>query len=86
MSVCLPLANTEPADHGRLFRAFQSLRARLRARAEERDRRLRLARLLDYDDRMLDDMGLLRADIEAALQLPLERNAIEACRNGLARD
>lgn len=35
-------------------------------------RRRRIARLLDYDDHLLDDMGHRRADLLDALQLPVK--------------
>ena len=38
-------------------------------------RRRRLVRLLDQDDRMLDDIGVTRAEVEWAAGLPLARNA-----------
>ena len=44
---------------------------------DERERRGRIVRLLDYDDRMLDDMGLTRLAIEDALDLPLSVNALD---------
>ena len=79
MSTCHPLhlapqsLPARPDSAGPLAR----LVARIAARRDERDRRLRLARLLDYDDRLLDDMGLRRESIEAALALPPGANAIE---------
>ncbi len=52
-------------------RLFQSLSQRL---AEWKLRR-RLARLLDRDDATLDDMGMPRRDLLAALDLPLSVDA-----------
>lgn len=40
-------------------------------------RRRRFLRLLSYDDRALDDIGLIRYDIERAAKLPLRVNAAE---------
>ncbi len=49
----------------------------LTCRAEELDRRRRVTRLLDHDDRMLDDMGLDRFSIEEGLALPLSVNVLD---------
>ncbi|RYH08423.1 DUF1127 domain-containing protein [Tropicimonas sp. IMCC6043] len=38
-------------------------------------RRRRYARLLELDDRLLDDVGLRRAEVERASQLPFWRDA-----------
>ncbi len=38
-------------------------------------RRRKFIALLNYDDHMIDDMGLSRATIEAASRLPLKVNA-----------
>lgn len=49
---------------------------------EEHRRRVRLSALLKHDDKMLEDMGLVRGEILAALELPAEINAWTAARNG----
>ena len=49
--------------------------AALRRRNAERRRRARLRALLVKDDRLLEDMGLCRADISESLCLPLSLNA-----------
>ncbi len=49
--------------------------AALRRRNAERRSRARLRALLIKDDRLLEDMGLRRADIAESLCLPLSLNA-----------
>lgn len=41
---------------------------------DNRRSRLAVERLLTYDDRMLDDMGITRIDIEQALAGPITEN------------
>jgi uncharacterized protein YjiS (DUF1127 family) len=48
---------------------------------EEHRRRAGLRALLKHDDKMLDDMGLVRAEILAALELPAETDAVAAARS-----
>ncbi|MGF1622233.1 MAG: DUF1127 domain-containing protein [Rhodomicrobiaceae bacterium] len=48
---------------------------------EEHRRRAELRALLKYDDKMLDDIGLVRAEILAALELPVETDAIATARS-----
>jgi uncharacterized protein YjiS (DUF1127 family) len=48
---------------------------------EEHRRRAELRALLKYDDKMLDDIGLARAEILAALELPAETDAVAAARS-----
>jgi len=48
---------------------------------EEHRRRAELRALLKYDDKMLDDIGLVRAEILAALELPTETEAVAAARS-----
>ena len=43
-------------------------------------RRRRFIALLNYDDHMIDDMGLTRAAIEEASKLPLRLNAAHIAR------
>lgn len=61
-------------------------RAALKQMQEHR-RRAALRRLLRLNDAVLADMGWRRDEIEAALRLPLDRNAAEAAwrRSGALR-
>lgn len=47
---------------------------------EARRRRAALRRLLDHDDAMLADMGLVRAEVVEALRLPVGEDAGAAAR------
>lgn len=47
---------------------------------EQQRKRAVLRRLLEYDDGLLEDMGLRRPEIERALQLPLDADAMEHAR------
>lgn len=59
-------------------------RAALRWMEEQRQRAV-LRRLLDHDDRTLEDIGLTRIETEIALNLPPNRNAMAAARAGSAK-
>ena len=52
----------------------------LRRRAEQRLRRQAFLNMANLDERMLDDIGLTRGDVETAASLPLEINASLAVR------
>ncbi|MEO1776367.1 MAG: DUF1127 domain-containing protein [Pseudomonadota bacterium] len=45
---------------------------------EEHRKRAQLRRLLDHDDRMLEDIGLTRIEAEIALGLPMDQDAMKA--------
>jgi uncharacterized protein YjiS (DUF1127 family) len=60
-----------------LFNAYIEAR---RARAEQRLARQTFLRLADLDDRTLDDIGVSRAEVYTAAELPLEMNASAALR------
>lgn len=45
---------------------------------EDHRQRAALRRLLDYDDRTLDDLGYVRAEVEAALEPPAGADALKA--------
>ncbi|MEM6971397.1 MAG: DUF1127 domain-containing protein [Pseudomonadota bacterium] len=49
---------------------------------DEYRRRAQMRRLLDYDDKMLTDMGLSRGDLEVALQQPITVDAGRAAWEG----
>ncbi len=51
-----------------------------RRRAERRQDRRAFMNMAALDDRMLDDIGLTRGDVETAANLPLEINASQAVR------
>ena len=55
---------------------IHALETRLRAWLKRR----RLRRLLDYDDRRLNDLGFHREDLLWALRLPLSHDPIQALR------
>ncbi|MEM1045446.1 MAG: DUF1127 domain-containing protein [Pseudomonadota bacterium] len=57
---------------GSIFSRFGTIWARIK---EYRDRRDAFAVLLHLDERMLDDIGLSRGDIQWAARLPLKVNA-----------
>jgi len=59
-----------------IARLFESLSAK----AELRRRRRAFLNLATLDDRMLDDIGLTRSDVEKVAGLPLEINASLAVR------
>ncbi|MEM6422097.1 MAG: hypothetical protein AAF698_05870 [Pseudomonadota bacterium] len=56
----------------------------LRSMDEYRNREV-LRSLLNHDNRMLEDMGLTRIEIELALKLPMDRNAMAEAKAGSAR-
>lgn len=47
---------------------------------EQQRRRAALRNLLSYDDNLLEDMGYRRAEIERALRLPPETDALRHAR------
>lgn len=58
-----------------------NIAAKARRFHSNRQSRLSIERLLTYDDRMLDDMGITRSDIERALAGPITENpAMELAR------
>ena len=59
---------------------FTALIARLHLLVAERRHRAQLRRLLDKDDRILRDIGLVRFDVEAALAAPLGTDARREAR------
>lgn len=64
----------------RLAEMLGRLRGAIARRAEWRTRRVVFRDMARLDDRMLDDIGLRRSDIESAASLPLEVNASLAVR------
>src|SRR5690606_5363974 len=58
-----------------IHRAISGFVARRRARASEREARERILNLATLDDRMLDDIGISRAEVFTAAELPVEMNA-----------
>ncbi|WP_068116656.1 hypothetical protein [Tropicimonas marinistellae] len=56
-------------------RASSAVGGWLRARFQRIRRRRKFLRLLDFDDKMLDDIGVSRREVEAAAGLPLSQNA-----------
>jgi len=61
------------------------LRDNWKRATEQRQRRRAFLHMTALDDRALDDIGLSRADVETAANLPLEINASLAVRD-IARD
>ncbi|WP_095588507.1 DUF1127 domain-containing protein [Actibacterium ureilyticum] len=57
-----------------------TLRRRLRARAQHRQNRAAFRNLLSKDDAILRDIGVTRADVERAAGLPLSQNAAQELR------
>jgi len=56
------------------MRSIASLKGALSQIYRARQSRLVIERLLTYDDRMLDDMGVSRSDIELALTVPMNQD------------
>lgn len=61
---------------GLLRSALSRITAAYRLRADRRD----ILRLADLDDRILDDIGVTRAEVHAVCELPLGTNAALALR------
>ncbi len=57
-----------------------NLHSGLLARAGAVNRRRKFRRLLDLDDHMLDDIGVIRAEVEWAARLPIGTDAGAALR------
>ncbi|WP_158659340.1 DUF1127 domain-containing protein [Paracoccus denitrificans] len=62
--------------------AFRALMSRLRGLFEtyrrNKERRDAFLTLLRLDDQILDDIGVIRAEVECAARLPLRSNASDA--------
>jgi len=56
------------------LRSISALKSALARGYQARQSRLTIERLLTYDDRMLDDMGVTRSDIELALTVPINQD------------
>ena len=54
------------------------LAAMLETRRQNRDRRAAFLNMLRLDDNILDDIGVTRAEVDAAARLPLHLNAADA--------
>ena len=54
------------------------LAAMLETRRQNRDRRDAFLNMLRLDDNILDDIGVTRAEVDAAARLPLHLNAADA--------
>ena len=54
------------------------LAAMLETRRQNRDRRDAFLNMLRLDDNILDDIGVTRAEVDAAARLPLNLNAADA--------
>ena len=59
---------------------IHTLADRLLDRTRQRRRRRGFKRLLDLDDHMLDDLGVLRHEVEEASRLPLSVDAATELR------
>ena len=71
----------QPSGH-----VLHALSDALTSRIRSRRRRRKLTTLLDLDDHMLTDIGVTRAEVETALNLPLSVNAaVELRRMSLSR-
>ena len=60
--------------------AIDTLARSLEARRREKARRRGLKRLLDLDDQMLDDIGVMRWEVSEAVSLPLSADAATELR------
>lgn len=69
------VSNTAVTGH-----PIHTLADRLFDRTRQRRRRRGFKRLLDLDDHMLDDLGVLRHEVEEASRLPLSLDAATELR------
>lgn len=69
------VSNTAVTGH-----PIHTLADRLLDRTRQRRRRRGFKRLLDLDDHMLDDLGVLRHEVEEASRLPLSLDAATELR------
>ncbi len=68
-----------------IFRAFSNILQQPIILLRRLRRRARFVALLNYDDHMIEDMGLTRAHIEEAAKLPLKFNAALIARTWARR-
>jgi len=72
---------TKPAIFSRLINFPRSLVSTFSELRRNYKRRKLFVGLLEYNDHMLEDMGLTRYLVEEASQLPLKENAAKIVRN-----
>jgi len=71
-----------PAETSYIFKLISEILHQASTFHHQLKRRRRFVALLNYDDHMIEDMGLTRAAIEEASKLPLKLNAAHIARIG----
>jgi len=78
MTYPLPTLEGEATVVQLVLALWKTLQTWLQKRQDERDARDAFQAVRRLDDRMLADIGLIRADVEWAASLPLHINAAQA--------